>query len=332
MERRQLGNSKIDATVITFGAWAIGGSMWGGSDDKEAIEAIQASIEVGVNCIDTAPIYGFGKSEELVAAAIAGKRDKVRIFTKFGLVWDKEEGEYFFDGEKDGKTVKIFKNARKSNIIKECEDSLRRLKTDYIDLYQCHWRDLTTPVEETADALAQLIKEGKILAAGVSNFTAADIETASKNVLIASDQPPYSMVLRDIEKELLPYCRKNNVGLIVYSPLQRGLLTGKFRADHKFARGDHRASLPHFQPEFITRTNELLNKFKPIADKHKATIGQLVLAWTIAQPGITAALVGARNAAQAYENAVAANIKLSDSEVKEMTSLLDSFQYQSSSH
>ncbi|MBS2007679.1 MAG: aldo/keto reductase [Cyanobacteria bacterium SZAS TMP-1] len=324
MDYRNLGASNVKASVITYGAWAIGGTMWGGSDEADAIEAIHASIDAGVTSIDTAPIYGYGKSEELVARAIAGKRDQVQIFTKFGLRWDDSEGEYFFELNEGGKTTKIYRNARKKSVIAECEQSLKRLKTDHIDLYQCHWRDHTTELSETMEALAQLLKEGKILAAGVSNFTAEEIETSNKIVPIASDQPPYSMVLRDIEKDVLPFCIKNNIGVIVYSPLQRGLLTGKFKPDHKFSEGDHRASQPHFQPAYIKRVNEFLQNLKPYADKQNATTGNLVLAWTIHQPGITAALVGARDAAQASENARAADIKLTAAELAEIGKLVES--------
>ena len=323
MDYKKLGASKVEASVITYGAWAIGGTMWGGSDEDDAIKSIHASIDAGITSIDTAPIYGYGKSEELVARAIAGKRDKVQIFTKFGLRWDSDEGEYFFELNEDGKTTKIYRNAKKKSIIAECEASLKRLKTDHIDLYQCHWRDHSTEISETMEALAQLLKEGKILAAGVSNFSAEEIETANKIVPIASDQPPYSMVLRDIEQDVLPFCRKNNIGVIVYSPLQRGLLTGKFSPDHKFAPGDHRASQPHFQPAYIKRVNEFLEQLKPMAAQHKTTLGNLVLAWTISQPGVTAALVGARDAAQASENARAASIKLSADELQTINRLLE---------
>lgn len=326
MEYRNLGSSDVKASVVTYGAWAIGGTMWGGSDEEKAIEAIRASIDAGVTSIDTAPIYGYGKSEELVARAITGKRDQVQIFTKFGLRWDDTDGEYFFELNENGKSTKIYRNAKKKSIIKECEDSLQRLKTDRIDLYQCHWRDHTTELEETMEALDQLLKEGKILAAGVSNFTPDEIAKSNSIVPIASDQPPYSMVLRDIEKDVLPYCREHNIGVIVYSPLQRGLLTGKFKPDHKFPPGDHRASQPQFQPRFIERTNQFLQKLQPIAEHHHATVGNLVLAWTIAQPGVTAALAGARDAEQAKENAKAAEIKLTAEQLKNINELLLQFE------
>lgn len=250
----------------------------------------------------------------------------MQLFTKFGLRWDEKVGEYFFDLKEEGKTYNIYRNARKKSIIAECEDSLKRLKTDRIDLYQCHWRDNTTELEETMEALDQLLKEGKILAAGVSNFTALEIEACNKRIPIASNQPPYSMVLRDIEKDVLPFCRENNIGTIVYSPLQRGLLTGKFKPDHKFPEGDHRGNERHFTPEFIRRVNEFLEHLKPIAEKYNATLGQLVINWTIQQPGITLALVGARNASQAIENAKAGELNVAKEDIAKIDSLLEQLQ------
>lgn len=324
MEFRKLGESDLEVSTIIFGAWAIGGWMWGGAEEKDSISAIHASIDGGATSIDTAAVYGYGRSEEIVAKAIAGKRDKVQILTKYGLRWDATEGEHFFDWSDEGETKNIYKNARKGSIIKECEDSLRRLKTDYIDLYQCHWRDNSTPVEETMEAMNELIKQGKIRAAGVSNFTAADIAKARTICPVASNQPPYSMVVRDIEKEIVPYCLEHNVGLIVYSPLQRGLLTGKFKTDVQFKEGDHRANQIHFKPENIKRTNVFLERIKPIADAHDASLGQLVIAWTIARPGITSAIVGARDAQQTKENLKAQNIKLSAEDMSQINKELES--------
>lgn len=326
MEIRKLGNSDIQVSPIIFGAWAIGGWMWGGAEEKDAIEAIQASIDGGATSIDTAAVYGYGVSEEIVGKAIKGKRDKVQILTKYGLRWDEKDGEYHFTWTDKNGVKEVYKNSRKASIIHECEQSLRRLQTDYIDLYQCHWRDSTTPLEETMEAMNQLIKEGKILAAGVSNFTTGDMETAEKICPIASNQPPYSMILRGIENDVLPYCREHNIGVIVYSPLQRGLLTGKFSPDTKFKEGDHRPSQVHFQPENIRRVNVFLEKIKPIADKNNATLGQLAIAWTIAQPGVTAALVGARDAQQAKENLKAAEVKFSTDELQQIRKELESLE------
>lgn len=323
MEYRQLGRSDLKPSAIVYGAWAIGGAMWGQADEEDAVAAIRASMDMGINAIDTAPLYGFGQSERLVAKAVAGRRDKVILMTKYCLRADRTEGEFFFTMDNLGKPVKVYKNARKESIFEECERSLRDLGTDYIDLYQCHWRDNTTPVEETMEAMVRLIEQGKIRAAGVSNFTVGEIEACNKVLPLASDQPPYSMVNRGVEKDILPFCRKNNIGVVVYSPLQRGLLTGKFKPDHKFGEHDHRATQPHYKPENIRRINTFLEGLRPFAEEHNATVPQVVINWTIQQPGITCALVGARDAKQARDNAAAGAFKLTPKEVQEITARLD---------
>jgi aryl-alcohol dehydrogenase-like predicted oxidoreductase len=304
MEYRKLGNSDIEISAIAFGAWAAGGWMWGGTDRKEAVLAIEKSIDLGVSTIDTAPVYGFGLSEEIVAEAVAGKRDQVQILTKYGLRWDTSRGIFYFDSQDaKGNFVKINKYAGKQGIIEECENSLRRLKTDYIDLYQIHWPDPTTPIEETMQAVATLLKDGKIRAAGVSNYSVEQLKTAEKVTPIASDQVPYSMVNRGIESDLVPYCLERKVGILAYSPLQRGLLTGKITDDYAFASGDHRPGTTFFKPENRRRTNVFLDRIKPMAEEKGANLSQLVINWTIQQPGITCALVGARNPQQAEQNA-----------------------------
>lgn len=328
MEYRQLGDSKLNVSTIIFGAWAIGGWMWGDADENDAIDAIRFAIDNGVTSFDTAAVYGYGRSEEIVGKAIKGRREKVQLLTKYGLRWDSTEGEHFFSWSDESGEKNIYKNARKKSIIQECEDSLRRLQTDYIDLYQCHWRDQTTPIEETMEAMTQLLKEGKIRAAGVSNFTPADMAECRKYFPIASDQPPYSMLVRDIEKDVLPYCREHQIGVIVYSPLQRGLLTGKFSTDVQFKKGDHRGNMVQFQPENIKRTNAFLDKIKPIADSHKRSLAQLVIGWTIAQPGVTSAIVGARDVAQMKDNLGGSDFKLSKEELATIVEHLNSLKLQ----
>lgn len=317
MEYRQLGNSDVKVSAITLGTWAIGGWMWGGTDETEAIAAIETSLDHGVTSIDTAPVYGYGRSEEIVGKAIAGKpRDQLQLLTKYCLRWDDTEGEFHFEWtDNSGETKQIYKNARPESIIFECEQCLRRLGTDYLDLFQCHWRDNTTPVEITAEAVDKLIQQGKVRAGGVSNFTVEEIRAYTSVAPLASIQPPFSMVNREAEADLLPHCRENNIGVVVYSPLQRGLLSGKFTEDYEFKGDDHRASSPFFQPENLKKVNAFLNTIKPLADAHDATLAQLVIAWTIRQPGITAALVGARNPKQAVENADAGKIALSDTDL-----------------
>jgi aryl-alcohol dehydrogenase-like predicted oxidoreductase len=318
MEFRRLGETKLTVSAITFGAWAAGGWMWGGNDDKEAIEAMRVSYDLGVTSIDTAPIYGQGKSEELVGQAIKGlPRDKVQILTKFGMRWDLNKGNLAFKSQdNNGKDIDIYKYAGKESIILECENSLKRLGTDYIDLYQIHWPDTTTPIEETMEAVLRLKEQGKIREAGVSNYDIKQMAVAEKTIKLASNQVPFSMVNRTIEDELIPYSIENKKAILAYSPLERGLLTGKIKPGHQFGDGDHRTSVKYFKEENIKRTNEFLAKIKPLADEKNATLGQLVIRWTINHPGITVALVGARNAEQAKQNAKAIQIHVNGEEME----------------
>jgi aryl-alcohol dehydrogenase-like predicted oxidoreductase len=325
MEYRKLGNSDLRISVVTFGAWATGGWMWGGTERSDAVNAIKAAFDSGITSIDTAPAYGQGTSEEIVGEAIKTiQRDKVQIITKYGLRWDTKKGEFYFHSkDNDGNPIDVYRYASRESIIKECENSLRRLGTDFIDLYQIHWPDPTTPMEETMEAVNQLIKDGKVRYAGVCNYDVEQMKEAEKYITLVSNQVPYSMVKREIEEELVPYLLENRKSILAYSSLQLGLLTGKMKPGYKFGEGDHRSGLYYFTDENINRTNDFLNKIKPIADEKGATLGQLVTRWTIEQPGITIALVGARNARQAKENAKAADIKLSSDEIKYITDELD---------
>ncbi len=325
MEYRKIGKSDLELSTITFGAWAAGGWMWGGTERADAVKAILASYDMGVTSIDTAPVYGQGTSEEIVGEAMKNlPREKVQILTKYGLRWDSQQGEFYFHSKNNqGKAIDIYKYAGKESIIKECEDSLRRLGTDYIDLYQIHWADPTTPIQETMEAVAQLIKKGKVRYAGVCNYNAEQLEEATKYVDVISDQVPYSMLKRSIENELVPHVIANNQAILAYSPLERGILTGKINTGHRFEEGDHRASLPYYKDENIKRTNEFLNKIKPLADEKNATLAQLVIRWTVEQPGITIALVGARNAEQAIQNAKGMDIKLNKEEIDFITNELN---------
>jgi aryl-alcohol dehydrogenase-like predicted oxidoreductase len=312
---------------MAFGAWAIGGWMWGGSDEVEAIEAVREAYRSGMTTIDTAPAYGFGRSEELVSKALAGiPRSSYQLLTKFGLNWSTEEGEFFFDSvDNDGKPIKMYKWASKARVMQECEDSLRRLKTDYIDLLQIHWPDSTTPISETFEAVNRLIEQGKVRAAGVCNYNTMQVEEALKTTQIASNQVPYSMVYRDIESGVIPQAMNNGMGIIPYSPLQRGLLAGKIRPGHRFNEGDTREGNRFYKEESIRQVNLLLDRIKPIADKHSASLSQLVLNWTINRPGISCVLVGGRNASQVAENAMALSFVLSENEIKEITRAADDY-------
>ena len=322
---RQLGNRDLKVSAITFGAWAIGGWMWGGADQKDAIDAIDAAIDHEMTTIDTAAVYGFGLSEQLVGKAIKGKqRDKIQICTKYGLQWTDSRGEFFFETlSNEGKPLKIHKYSGKEGVIKECETSLKNLGTDYIDLYQIHWADVTTPVHETMEAIQLLIKQGKIRFGGVCNYDVTLVDEALKSYGILSDQVPYSMVRRDIEQDLVPFCMKNNVGIMAYSPLQRGILTGKMKPGHVFNEGDTRPNSAYYKEPNFSRILKFIEEIKPIASERGITVSQLVINWTIQQPGITTALVGARNRKQVLDNVKAADFMLSGGEIKLINEKLD---------
>ncbi|MCX5759497.1 MAG: aldo/keto reductase [Candidatus Hydrogenedentes bacterium] len=319
MQYRTLSSSDLSVSVISFGAWAIGGSMWGGTDDEAAIRAIRASLDLGVTCVDTAAIYGMGHSECVVGKAIAGRRDGVVVATKCGLRWDLEDGAFFFEGQTpEGEPRRIFRNLRPDSIRHECEQSLKRLGVDVIDLYQCHWPDPTSNLDDTMDALLDLQRQGKIRAIGVSNFTPDMMRQCLAKGVLASDQPKYNLIEREIEPEILPFCREHNIGILAYSPMAMGLLTGKMGPDHTFNGDDTRRNRPWFSVQNRQRVRDMLAKIKPIADDHGVTFGQLTLNWVISQPGLTTALAGARNEKQAAENLKAADFTLSESELATM--------------
>lgn len=328
MKYRKLGETDLNLSAITFGAWAVGGWAWGGAQSSESINAIKTAYDLGVTSIDTAPIYGQGASEEIVGEAIKGiPRDKVQILTKYGMRWDLKKGDFAMHSkDNSGKAIDIYKYGGKESIIKECEDSLKRLGTDYIDLYQMHWPDSTTPIEESMEAVNKLIEQGKVRYAGVCNYNVDQLKEAEKYIKLASDQVPYSMVKRDIEADVVPHCMENNKGVTAYSPLHKGLLTGKMKPGYTFNEGDHRAVEAYFKDENLKRIQEFLNNIKPIADDKGLTLSQLVIQWTLNQPGISIALVGARNPEQAKENANAFKAELSkdelnviDNELKQLT-------------
>lgn len=327
MELRSLGKSEVKVSPIGFGAWAIGGWMWGGADENDAIKAIHASYDSGITTIDTAPVYGFGKSEEIVGKAMEGKpRDSYQLLTKFGMNWTSEDGDFYFDTvDKEGKPLKVYKWSSKERVIQECEDSLRRLKTDYIDLYQIHWPDKTTPVHETFEAVQKLIEQGKIRAGGVCNYNTELVDEALQTIQLASNQVPYSLINRGIEKDVIPQAIEKGMSIIPYSPLQRGLLTGKIKPVHKFEKGDSRDGNPFFTDENIRRANKLLKKLEPIAEKYNASLAQLVLNWTMNQPGIGCVLAGARNEKQVKDNVGALEFNISNEDLNTIAIASDSF-------
>ncbi|WP_316836526.1 aldo/keto reductase [Pedobacter nutrimenti] len=318
MEYRKLGNTELELSAIAYGAFAIGGTMWGGNEKKDSIEAIHASLDHGVTTLDTAPFYGFGLSEEIIGEALKGKdRTKVQILTKFGLVWDKsnqDKGEHFFDIEDNGINIKIYKYSSKANIIKEVEESLKRLNTDYIDLLQQHWPEATTHICETMEAMEILIQQGKIRAAGVCNYNLNQLKEASKTLIPASNQLYYSMLNRSIENEMLPYTIENNIGVIAYSPMERGLLSGKYFQNEKLQVDDH--GNDYFGQFDLDKVKTFLEAITPITKDKNVSLSQLVLRWTSLQPGISTVLAGARNADQAIANAQALNINLTADEIQ----------------
>ena len=317
MKKRPIGKSGVEVSPVAFGAWAIGGWMWGGSDHNNSIRAIHACLDHGITSIDTAPIYGFGHSERILGEAIKGKRDQYEILTKAGMRWEGTSGEYYFTTrDNDGKTRDVYKYSGRDSLILECEESLKRLGIDYIDLYQIHWPDLTTPIEEAMEAFQILMDQGKIRAAGVSNYSVDQMQKAASVLDLSTNQLPFSMVRREIEEEIVPWCVENNCGILAYSPLQRGLLTGKITPEYPFAPGDSRPEMPHFKMNNLIKTNQFLDEIRPLAEEKGATLSQLVIQWTLLQPGITVALVGARDEAQVRQNAGALQVALSEDDLK----------------
>ena len=307
---RPLGQSGISASVIGLGTWAIGGWMWGGTERADSIRAVEAAIGAGVNLIDTAPAYGMGLSEEMVGEAIRGKRDGVVLATKCGLVWHTRQGAYYFN--QADKPIHRFLGA--ASIRHEVEESLRRLGTDRIDLYQTHWQDPTTPIDETMGVLMDLKREGKIRAIGVSNATVAHMERYRKAGELDSDQEKFSLLDRGPQAETLPYLRKNGTAFLAYSPMALGLLTGRIGPERQFNGDDLRLRNPRFTVEARVRIQTMLAEVEPLAAARGWSVGQLTLAWAASVPGVTHVLAGARNAEQAVANARAGESTLTADE------------------
>lgn len=317
MRKRKLGFTELELTAVGIGTWAMGGPWqygWGPQDDDDAVAGIVCGLEVGINWIDTAPIYGLGHSEELVAKALKQTTLKPIIATKCGLLWDDK-----------GQRVPYLK---RESIRKECEDSLRRLGMDVIDLYQMHWPGSDNDTEQAWSEMAKLVDEGKARYIGVSNFTVEQIKRAHKIAPVASLQPAYSMVHREVEKELLPFCARNNIGVVAYSPIQRGLLTGKFSYERlaSLAPDDHRRTNADFKEPRFSATLELVEGLKPIAKRKGITLAQLAIGWVLWRPEVTAAILGVRRPEQITETAAGADVELSAEEIKEIEKLLKKWQ------
>lgn len=321
MQYRELGTSGIQASVVAIGTWQMGGWRWGGTDEASSIQTIHAALDSGINFLDTAPAYGMGLSEEVIGKALKGKRNQVILATKCGLVWHTNKGTYHFDQQNQP----IHKYLGPESIKYEVDLSLQRMKTDYIDLYQTHWQDVTTPIEDTMGALLDLQQQGKIRAIGVSNATVDNIKEYQRYGVIASSQEQYSMLERKIEKDLLPYCQSQSISMLAYAPLAKGLLTGKIGPEREFSGDDQRINHPLFTIENRTRVAAMLEQFKSVAQSHNISLGQLAIAWTFSQPGVTHVLGGTQKAEQAVENAAAGDVILTEEEIRYMNHVISDF-------
>ncbi len=314
MKTRQLGNSELQITPIGFGSWAVGGGGyqfgWGPQDDEQSIAAINHALDLGINWIDTAAVYGLGHAEEVVARALKGRSERPYIFTKCERVWN-ERGE-------------VTGSLKAQSIRRECENSLRRLQVDVIDLYQVHWPEPDSDIEEGWSAMAELKQEGKVRYIGVSNFNVSQMRRAMEIAPISSLQPPFSLIKRDIEKDILPFCQEHNIGVIVYSPMASGLLTGSMTRERiaNLPEDDWRKRNAEFQEPRLSRNLELVEKLNEIAFVHNVTPGVVAIAWTLQHPGVTGAIVGARRPEQVDGIIPSAEFRLTDSEAAQIEEFL----------
>jgi len=313
MNTRILGKNGPALTEIGFGSWALGGPWiygWGPADDGESVKAIHRAIDKGVNWIDTAAVYGFGRSEEVVAKALRDVSNDVFVATKCGLVPD---------GKGD-----VYRNSRPESIRKEAEDSLRRLNVECIGLYQIHWPDVNVPYEDSWGTMVDLQKDGKVRYIGVSNYDVGMLKRCMSVAPVQSLQPPYSMLTRDVEKEVLPFCRENDIGVVVYSPMQSGLLTGAFDKK-KLAPDDWRHKIDWFQEPELSKALAFVDRLRPLGGRVKGNVAQVAIRWVLSNTAVTAAIVGARTPSQVDSNIGAASIELSAKDLVEVSTLIDEF-------
>jgi len=314
MQTRRLGNSDLQITPLGVGAWAIGGGglpfAWGPQDDNDSVSAIHAALDGGINWIDTAPVYGLGHSEEIVGRAIKGRVTRPHVFTKCSIVWDENRLPT--------------RSMNRESIRRECEASLRRLGIDAIDLYQIHWPDPEADIEEGWSAVAELQKEGKVRWIGVSNFKPAQMARIQPIAPIASLQPPYSILSPEIEAEILPYCANHHIGVIVYSPMKSGLLTGAMTRERiaSMPEDDFRQRTISFKEPLLTRNLNLVELLRAIGERHGRSPGEVALAWTLRRPEVTGAIVGLRSPKQVDGVIGAADFRLSKGEVEEIAKFL----------
>jgi len=310
MEMVSFGKTELNVSRIVLGTWVTGGWAWGGADDNASRAAILHSLELGINFIDTAPVYGFGKSEEVLGQALKdwGQRDSLVIATKCGLEWDEKE--------------RIRRNSKPERIRAEVEDSLSRLKIDRIDLYQIHWPDSQTPFEDSMEAMVRLREEGKIRCIGLSNFSPNQIRSCLDAGPVHSLQPPYNLFEREADREILPFCRNSEIATLVYGGLCRGLLTGKFAGSEEFPRGDLRRGDPKFKPDRFKQYVKAVSDFKKVASSYGKSQAQFALRWALQQPGVTCVIAGARTSAQVEENSGIAGWEISGEDLKKVDEIL----------
>ena len=315
MQSVRFGRTDMEITRIGFGSWAIGGggwrAAWGPQDDEEAVGAIRRAVELGMNWIDTAAVYGLGHSEELVARALKGVSDRPYVFTKCSQVWD-ESGN-------------ISNNLKKDSVKRECEESLSRLQAEAIDLYQIHWPRPDEDIEEGWEAMAELKEEGKVRHIGVSNFDVEQMERIREIAPVETLQPPYNMLKRGIEDEILPYCQENDIGVIAYSPMRSGLLTGKMSPERvaNLPADDWRRNSSDFQEPSLSRNLELVSLLEEIGVKHGRSPGEVAIAWTLRHQAVTAAIVGGRRPDQVDGIIGAAELRLSEDELDRIEAFLN---------
>lgn len=315
MERRRLGNTDLHITPIGIGAWAVGGGGWNGSmgpqNEADSVPAIQAALDHGLNWIDTAALYGLGHSEEVVARAMQGRTTKPYVFTKCERVWDEHRN--------------VGASLKAASIRRECEGSLRRLKVDVIDLYQIHWPEPDEDIEEGWSELACLKEEGKVRHIGVSNFSVAQMTRAQRIAPVSSLQPPYAVVRREIERDILPFCQQHNIGVIVYSPMYAGLLTGAMTRERvaNFLPEDWRRNLPGFQEPQLSRNLQLVEHLRDLGKRHGRSPGEVAIAWTLNHPAVTGAIVGFRSRQQVEGIIAAAEFRLTQAEIAEIEGILN---------
>lgn len=301
MEYRELGKTGVKISAVGFGCWAMGAREWGSVSDEESINAVKKAFDVGINFFDTAPFYGFGHSEQILAKALGERRKDIFLATKVGLEWDN--------------SGKLWTNSSPQYVRKDCERSLKNLNTDCTDLLQIHWPDEKTPIADTMGEMLKLQKEGKTRFIGVSNFSIEQIKECSKYGDIVSLQPPYSMIKREVGHHILPFCREQKIGVLAYSPLQQGLLTGKFGEDTKFPENDLRAHNPLFNGIAFKVIVRMVDKIKPLAEKYNKTMAQFAINWTLCNPAVTSAIVGAKRPSQVEDNAAGADWKISEEDL-----------------